>query len=81
MRTEAIDLDDETSRWRFRCPRGHVRWKPTEDHFYCRECAAQDDGGVIVRLWDRQTNERLPREAVTIVDADSPGRRSEGRVR
>jgi hypothetical protein len=82
MRTEAIDLADETSRWRFRCPRGHVRWKPTEDHFWCRECAAQDDGGdaAFQRLWDRRTDERLPREAVTIVDADSSGRPIGGNV-
>ena len=69
MRTEAIDLDDETSRWRFRCPRGHTRWTPSANHFYCKECAAQDGSGTFQRLWDRQTNERLSRAEVTIVDA------------
>jgi hypothetical protein len=78
MRTEAIGLTEETSRWRFRWPRGHTRWTSCADHVYCKECAAQDDSGTFQRLWNHRTDERLSRAAVTIVDAAA--RSPEGRV-
>lgn len=62
-----IDLDDETDRYRYRCPKGHASWEPTNEHFYCASCAQHHDAdSAFEELVDHKTRERLPREQVKL---------------
>jgi hypothetical protein len=41
-----IDTDDTAQRWRYRCPKGHTTWEPTNYHWWCQECALAHDPDV-----------------------------------
>lgn len=69
--TVTIDLDDETDRWRYRCPQGHVQWTPTNHHFWCQQCADAAQRGLDVEpsftyLRDRETGAEYDREAIRL---------------
>jgi hypothetical protein len=66
-----IDLDDETDRLAWRCPRGHAHWEPTNSHFYCRSCAHQsrhddDLNPTFDELRNDATGETVPREELRL---------------
>ena len=63
-----IDTDDPADRWRYRCPRGHSQFEPTNHHFYCRECARRHDDvdPEFTELVDKQTNQVYQRHEVNI---------------
>ena len=70
-----VDLEDETDRWRFTCPRGHRDWEPTNNHFWCAACArtlADEVDPEFKQLWDKREGERLERDDVRLMlDAGS----------
>ena len=58
-----IDREDETDRWRYRCPNGHARFDPTNSHIWCKSCASMADAGEGPEYWDvldMRTGERIP---------------------
>ncbi|WP_254535265.1 hypothetical protein [Halomarina litorea] len=60
-----IDSNDEIDRMRYRCPAGHTRWSPTNNHVYCQSCAdaAQHDDSITPEYWelhDAKTGETIP---------------------
>lgn len=58
-----IDSHDEADRWRYRCPNGHARWEPTNNHIYCVACAKFADPGEGPEYWelrDMRTDKRIP---------------------
>jgi len=62
-----IDLDDQLDRWKWRCPRGHTTWEPTNNHFWCEKCArAWDVDPEFEELTNDKTGESYPREQVTL---------------
>jgi hypothetical protein len=70
-RVRTINLDDETDRWQWRCPAGHTRWEPTNQHFYCQTCARQASQGAAVEpafteLYNTKTGKRVPREHIRL---------------
>ena len=59
-----IDRSNDAERWRYRCPRGHVNWSPTNNHVWCQGCRRQAEAGEDVdpewwELVDAKTDERL----------------------
>jgi len=71
--------EDETIKWRYRCPRCEsTNWSPTNNHWYCHRCArelAHSDEATpeFYELVDMKTGERLRREDVRIEGRLSPG--------
>jgi hypothetical protein len=66
-----IDLDYTIDRWKWRCPRGHTSWEPTNCHFYCTACADQASQGEPVEptfeeLTNQQTGETVPRDRLVL---------------
>ncbi|MCG1002854.1 MULTISPECIES: hypothetical protein [Halobacterium] len=63
-----IDTDDEIQRWRYRCPRGHSQFEPTNHHWYCTACARSHDDvdPEFTELVDKQTGEVYERDEVNI---------------
>jgi hypothetical protein len=60
------------SRYRYRCPRGHIDWDRTNAHIWCRGCRRQADAGEAVdpewwEIHDKRTSERIPWSAVRVV--------------
>lgn len=80
MRRERIELDSERDRWKWTCPRGHRSWEPTNDHFWCKRCAAGHDDAdpVFRRLKNRATGEVVPREELVLVPPAGPSRDGQG---
>lgn len=76
-----IRLDDETDRWRWRCPRGHRNWEPTNHHFWCQTCAQatehdDDVDPTFEELRDGSSGETFERDELTLrrpVDAVGRG--------
>lgn len=71
MASVEIDADDTVDRWRWVCPNGHRSWEPTNNHFYCKECARQTEHGadadpVFSKLRDARTGETFSREEIEI---------------
>jgi len=72
-RDRTIDLDDALDRRRYRCPRGHANWEPTNGSFYCESCARRGDvDPAYTRLIDHKTREEIPRSAITLVSDAGP---------
>lgn len=70
--TEEIVLTDRSDRWRFTCPAGHRSWEPTNNHFWCQQCArGYDHDPEFHELRDRKTGALLEREAVEIREESS----------
>jgi hypothetical protein len=71
MPRRRIVLEDETDRWRYRCPRGHTNWEPTNQHFWCQQCATGVDRAAdpsFEALRDSKTDDLLDRDEVELVD-------------
>lgn len=67
VQKRTIDLDDTIDRRRYRCPRGHCDWEPTNHHYYCASCARSwEFDGEFERLHDQKTGELLERDEVTL---------------
>jgi hypothetical protein len=65
-----IDRDDDLDRMRYRCPNGHTRWTPTNNHIYCHSCASFADPGEGPEYWrlrDAKTETEIPWSAVEFV--------------
>lgn len=65
-----INLDDETERWRYRCPAGHTQWAAINGGFHCSACAEYWDSDVdpsFKELHDNKTGETIPREDIEFV--------------
>ena len=64
----SIDTDDPTQRWRYRCPRGHSQFEPTNHHWYCVECAQshEDWDPEFTQLVDKRTGDVYERDEVNI---------------
>jgi hypothetical protein len=67
-----IDRTDTMDRMRYRCPNGHTRWDPTNNHIWCKSCseAAQQGADVHPEHWeilDKKTGEEIPWSAVEFV--------------
>jgi len=66
--TVEIDLDDQVDRWKWRCPRGHTSWEPTNNHFWCRKCAsAWDVDPEFDELTNDRTGDSYQRDQVELV--------------
>lgn len=71
--TVVIDPDDESQRWRYRCPNGHTDWDRTNNHVWCRSCRHQAENGddLDPEHWfivDSKTDEEIPWSAVEVRD-------------
>lgn len=63
--SERVRLEDETDRWRYRCPNGHTSWEPTNGHFWCVTCARTHNAeGAFDQLHDSKTGATLDRDQV-----------------
>lgn len=62
-----IDLDDDLDRHRYRCPRGHAYWVPTNFHFWCYSCASSswEVDPEFHELHDLKNDETIPRNRIT----------------
>ncbi|WP_373190087.1 hypothetical protein [Halolamina sp.] len=68
-----VELDDESDRWRYRCPNGHTDWEPTNHHFWCASCARTLSDQVdpeFKQLHDKREGRTLEREEVRLVLAE-----------
>ena len=68
----AIDRRNESERWRYRCPNGHVNWDRTNNHIWCQGCRRQAEAGEDVNpehfeIVDARTDETIPWSAVEIL--------------
>lgn len=62
-----INVDDEADRWRWVCPAGHREWEPTNEHFWCANCArTQGLDGSFERLLDLSTDETYYRDEIVL---------------
>ena len=69
MPRRTINLDDQTDRWRYRCPAGHVAWEPTNQHYFCTVCSRSHDPNhdpSFEELRDVKSGELLAREDVRL---------------
>ena len=70
-RTESktvINLDDEHDRRKWRCPRGHMSWEPTNNHFWCSKCAnSWDVDPEFDQLANDATGDTLERDEVQLI--------------
>lgn len=65
-----LDTDDEIQRWRYRCPRGHTQFEPSNHHWYCAECATSPDPEIdpeFTKLVDKKTGESYERDEVRVL--------------
>lgn len=63
-----LDTDDPIQRWRYRCPRGHSQYEPTNHHWWCQRCAqAWDVDPEFTQLVDKVTGDTYERDEVTIL--------------
>ena len=63
----AIDRSG-VGRWRYTCPRGHVRWKRTEAGIWCAACgrAPRFKSGSYETIIDQKTRTEIPFEEVEL---------------
>lgn len=64
-----LDTDDELQRWRYRCPRGHSQFEPTNHHWWCAACASshEDIDPEFTQLVDKKTGESYERDEVRVL--------------
>jgi hypothetical protein len=68
-----VELDDETDRWKWTCPRGHRTWEPTNHHFWCHECARQHSvDGTFGALHNVATDETVERDRIRLMTPAGP---------
>ncbi|WP_128478070.1 hypothetical protein [Halorussus pelagicus] len=63
-----VRLNNDTSRWRWACPRGHRNWEATNDHVWCQTCARQRGDGHYHRLLDKRSGDLVARAQLVVVD-------------
>lgn len=64
---ETINLDKHVDRWRWACPNGHRNWEPTNEHFWCQQCArAHDLDPVFHELHDTRSGETYERDELRL---------------
>jgi len=73
VRRVEIDTTNAAERWRYRCPRGHRDWAPTNNHVWCKGCRRQAETGEEVdpewyKLVDAKTDRSIPWSAVQIIE-------------
>lgn len=73
MSTVEIDAYDDADRWQWVCPQGHRSWEATNNHFWCKQCADQQQQGADVEpefseLVNQSTRETFQRDEITIRD-------------
>ncbi|WP_216824800.1 hypothetical protein [Salinigranum rubrum] len=69
--TIVVDLDDETQRRAFRCPRGHANWEPVNHHWWCESCARRwSVDAEFSLLVDHRDRQQYRREEVSLVYGD-----------
>jgi len=74
-----VNLQDESDRWRYVCPRGHRSWEPTNNHFWCRNCARQSGADAeFSELHDCRDDEQLDREEVRLLTPAGPYKNTTG---
>jgi hypothetical protein len=79
MGTE-VNIDDELDRWRWACPNGHRSWEPTNNHFWCQQCARHHEAsGEFDRLHDRRADETVGREEIVLMTDVGPYREVYGK--
>lgn len=62
-----INLDDPQDRRQYRCPNGHVRWEPTNYHYWCSACArAWEVDGDFDELVNEKSGKTLQRDEVDL---------------
>jgi len=68
-----IELNDETDRWRYRCPQGHTNWEPTNHHFWCASCARKwEVDPEFDELLDQETGKVYERDQVQLLTKAGP---------
>lgn len=68
-----LEIEDEASAMRLRCPNGHTSIGPTNHHWWCPSCARYgDEDPEYDHAIDAVTGEKLAREDVK-VDYSVPG--------
>lgn len=70
-----IHLENDTDRWQWRCPEGHTQWEPTNDHWWCQQCASswrEDVDPVFYELRNVKTGENAERHEVTLMTDVGP---------
>ena len=73
MSETTVEIEDETDRWRYTCPRGHTRWEPTNHHFWCATCARSESvDGSFHELRDSKTGRLFERENVQLLTRTGP---------
>lgn len=60
-------------RWRYRCPRGHTSWSPTNSHAWCKSCRQEAENGEDVdpehyELLDIQTGEEIGWSRIELIE-------------
>ena len=66
--SQVINLEDESDRWQWVCPRGHRTWEPTNHHYWCSSCAnSYEFDGVFYELRNLTTGELVERDNVRLV--------------
>lgn len=60
------------SKFRWTCPRGHVKWDRTNNHVWCHSCRQQAEAGEDVdpehfEIVDQKTGESIPWSAIEVV--------------
>ncbi|GAA0539442.1 hypothetical protein ABNG02_15845 [Halorubrum ejinorense] len=55
-------------RWRYTCPRGHIRWKHREESFWCVPCdrTPEYESGRYYTIIDQKNRIELPFEEVRV---------------
>lgn len=63
-----IELRDETDRRRYRCPRNHTTWEPTNHHFWCHSCSRTEGvDASFDHLRDAESGNLLARDDVQLL--------------
>jgi len=68
-----IVLTDEADRWRYRCPRNHTTWEPTNHHFWCASCARSNLADASFDyLRDAETGKEYERHEIRLETETGP---------
>jgi hypothetical protein len=71
-----IKLEDETDRWQWTCPAGHRGWEPTNNHFWCAECARNSWDDDVEPEFDQLRNEKtgdtVDRKKISLITPVGP---------
>lgn len=65
-----VNLDNESARWAWTCPRNHRNWTPTGDTIWCQTCSRQGDDAEYGALRNQRTGDNVLVENVEFVGDD-----------